>query len=103
MRIYNKLVRDNIPEIIAEKGEHAEIKILDEKQYNKQLRRKLREEVFEYLQSEEVEELADIAEVIEALAELKGCSFEKLMEIKEQKAQKNGRFEKRILLKSVKE
>lgn len=102
MRIYNKLVRDNIPEIIAQNGQTADICVLDDKKYNAYLRKKLREEVFEYLQSEDIEELADIAEVLDTLAVLKGSSFEKLLEIKEQKAKKNGKFEKRIFLKKVK-
>lgn len=102
MRIYNKLVRDNIPEIIAQNGQTADIGILDDKKYNAKLRKKLREEVCEYLQSENIEELADIAEVIDALAVLKGSSFEELLKIKEQKAKKNGKFEKRIFLKKVK-
>lgn len=102
MRIYNKLVRDNIPEIIKQKGETAETCVLDDRKYHKYLCRKLKEEVFEYLQSGKTEELADIAEVIDALAVLKGSSFEQVLEIKEQKAKKNGKFEKRIFLKSVK-
>ncbi len=88
--------------MIAQKGETANLCILEDEKYNKYLRRKLKEEVFEYLQSEETEELADIAEVIDALAALKGSSFEQVLEIKEQKAKKNGKFEKRIFLQSVK-
>ena len=78
MRIYNKLVRDNIPEIINKQGETPYVSVLDDKQYNTELRKKLKEEVREYLVSEEIEELADIIEVIEALAKHKGCSLEKV-------------------------
>ena len=82
MRIYNKLVRDNIPEIIKNQGETPYVSVLDDKQYNTELRKKLKEEVREYLVSEEIEELADIIEVIEALAKYKGSSLEKVLEIK---------------------
>lgn len=102
MRIYNKLVRDNIPEIIKNQGETPCFSVLDDKNFNKQLRKKLKEEVYEYLMSEEIEELADIIEVIEALANHKGSSLEKVLEIKENKAKKNGKFEKKLFLSKVK-
>ena len=102
MRIYNKLVRDNIPEIIKNQGETPYVSVLDDKQYNAELRKKLKEEVREYLVSEEIEELADIIEVIEALAKHKGSSLEEVLEIKENKAKKNGKFEKKIFLQKVK-
>lgn len=102
MRIYNKLVRDHIPEIIKNQGETPYVSVLDDKQFNVELRKKLKEEVREYLLSEEIEELADIIEVIEALAKHKGSSFEEVLEIKEKKAKKNGKFEKRIFLQKVK-
>ena len=102
MRIYNKLVRDNIPEIIQKQGETPYVSVLDDKRYNAELRKKLKEEVREYLGSEEIEELADIIEVIEALAKHKGSSLEEVLEIKEKKAKKNGKFEKKIFLQKVK-
>lgn len=101
MRIYNKLVRDNIPDIIKNQGETPYVSVLDDKRYNAQLRKKLKEEVREYLISEEIEELADIIEVVEAIANHKGSSLEKVLEIKEKKAVKNGKFEKRLFLKKV--
>lgn len=102
MRIYNKLVRDNIPEIINKQGETPYTSILDDERYNAELRKKLKEEVREYLLSEEIEELADIIEVIEALAKHKGSCLEKVLEIKDNKAKKNGKFEKKIFLQKVK-
>lgn len=101
MRIYNKLVRDNIPEIIRSQGETPVFCALDSKRYSTQLRKKLKEEVREYLMSEELEELADIIEVVEALANHKGSSLEKVLEIKEKKANKNGKFERKFFLKKV--
>ena len=101
MRIYNKLVRDNIPEIIKKQGETPIFSTLDDEQYNFELRKKLTEEVSEYLESEALEELADIIEVIEALADHKGGTLEKVFEIKESKAKKNGKFGKKLFLESV--
>ena len=40
-RIYNKLVRDKIPNIIEEKGETPVVKVLDEINYKKELEKKI--------------------------------------------------------------
>ena len=93
----NKLVRDNIPSLCK----NPEIKILDEVEYAAALKRKLKEEVEEYLQDNTVEELADIIEVVEALAENQGSSLREVMELKLRKQSKNGAFKKRIFLISV--
>lgn len=101
MKIYNKLVRDNIPEICKSNGQIAFVSVLDDEQYNIELRKKLSEEIQEFFDSGEIEELADILEVVEALAAYNGYSFEKLLEIKEKKAMKNGKFDKRLFLEKV--
>lgn len=101
MKYYNKLVRDNIPEICKSNSQIAYVSVLDKEQYNIELRKKLLEETNEYLDSGGMEELADILEVCEALAGYNGCSFDKLLEIKEKKAIKNGKFDKRLFLEKV--
>lgn len=101
MKIYNKLVRDNIPEICSANGEKAYVSCLSDIQYNAQLKKKLLEEVDEFLENDDVEELADIIEVVEALAVFNGCGFEELLKIKEKKANKNGKFHKRLFLEKV--
>lgn len=101
MRIYNKLVRDNIPEIIRNSGETPHISFLDDASYLKELRKKLLEETNEFLESEEIVELADILEVIEALAKAKGISLDEIMNLKIKKSIKNGAFDKRLFLEYV--
>lgn len=101
MKTYNKLVRDNIPEICSANGQKANFSCLSDAEYNLQLKNKLVEEMNEFLESEELEELADILEVIEAIAVFHNCSFDQLLDIKEKKALKNGKFQKRLFLKSV--
>lgn len=103
MRIYNKLVRDNIPDIISKNGETAHISVLDDEEYLKELKTKLVEETNEFLENEELCELADILEVVAYLAKAKGSNFNEILKLKEQKAQKNGAFEKKIFLKYVEE
>ena len=53
MAVYNKLVRDNIPDIMLEKGVTPVTRILDEEEYMIELNKKLLEEVNEYLESGE--------------------------------------------------
>ena len=97
----NKLVRDNIPAICKENGERATTKTLDDAEYTLELQQKLKEEVEEYLSSNELEELADILEVIEALAINQGSSLEEVLDIKQRKQKRNGAFINKIFLVSV--
>ncbi|MFR7591548.1 MAG: phosphoribosyl-ATP pyrophosphohydrolase [Longibaculum sp.] len=95
---YNKLVRDKIPQLIEQQGEKAHIQILDEKEYTKELLKKLNEEVNEYLESQDVEELADILEVIYAICESKTITRDELEKRRLEKFHKRGGFSQRIFL-----
>lgn len=95
---YNKLVRDRIPEIIAAQGKKPIIRVMDDKEYITCLEEKLREEVAEYYESKEIEELADVLEVIYALCETQGHSVDELMRIYEKKHIERGGFSKKIFL-----
>ena len=97
----NKLVRDNIPYICEKNGQIPKTKILNDKKYTSALNKKLKEEVREYLVSNNIEELADILEVVEAIAENNGYSFKDVMEIKQNKQNKNGGFKNKVFLISV--
>ena len=101
MKIYNKLVRDNIPQIIKLSGKTCKTRVLSDDEYVEQLNAKLREELAEYLQSGEVEELADIVEVARALAIAKGVTVEDFDAIRAQKANKNGAFTQKLFLEWV--
>lgn len=96
--VYNKLVRDRIPEIMEKNGEKPITSILDDKEYFNQLLIKLKEEVNEFLESEEIEELADILEVIIAISEFKNTSYIDLELIRKDKSEKRGAFKNRIYL-----
>ena len=98
MVVYNKLVRDRIPEIIEAQGETPSIRILEQEEYMQHLEAKLDEEVGEYHRDKNVEELADILEVVFALAEANGCSRAELMEVYQKKHDARGGFGKRIFL-----
>lgn len=82
--VYNKLVRDKIPDIIEEKGEIPIVKILEKEEYKKELERKLYEEYKEVLDAksdDRIEELADMLEVIRALANLENKELDDILEI----------------------
>lgn len=99
--IYNKLVRDNIPNIIMLSGKSCETEILNEHEYISMLDKKLDEELAEYHHDHNVEELADLLEVIYSIAFASGCSVKELEKIREKKSEERGSFTKRILLKKV--
>lgn len=95
----SKLVRDLIPSVIpSDKLCLYKFSVVDREQYAILLRNKLQEEVNEYLQDENREELADILEVIDAIIRLKGFTKEEVLVIKEQKKFEKGGFEKQILM-----
>ena len=96
--VYNKLVRDKIPEMIRAQGETPNIRILNQEEYLYHLEKKLDEEVAEYHKDKNIEELADILEVICALAEAIGCSKEELLAAYEKKHTDRGGFRDRVFL-----
>ena len=102
-RVYNKLVRDKIPQIIASDGNRCATRVLRDEEYLKMMDAKLSEELNEYLESGSAEELADLMEVIRAAAAARGYSYEQLEEIRAEKAEKRGGFEKKVLLLEVEE
>ncbi|RCW52048.1 nucleoside triphosphate pyrophosphohydrolase [Paenibacillus prosopidis] len=105
MPIYNKLVRDRIPEIITKQGLTLTTRILETDEYLTELRTKLQEETSEFLaaesSSEAIEELADMLEVIHALADAHGASVQELERIRAEKADKRGGFKDGIYLIEV--
>jgi predicted house-cleaning noncanonical NTP pyrophosphatase (MazG superfamily) len=98
---YNKLVRDNIPDIIKNDGNIPVIRILDNNEYIACLHQKLQEEVAEYLKDNNLEELCDVLEVLEAIASAMAFSNDDIERTKRKKAEKNGAFKDKILLEKV--
>lgn len=101
MTIYNKLVRDKIPEIIKKTGKKANYHILGKSEYLNELDRKLNEEYAEYQADKNIEELADMLEVIYAISEARGYSVVELENVRKEKAEKRGGFKDMIFLESV--
>lgn len=102
-RKINKLVRDRIPEIIRENGEMPVARNLtDEHEFIQELKRKLLEEVSEFLDSDNsAEELADIMEVLNALLYALGLNRQTIEDLRLQKQKEKGGFRDRTFLERV--
>lgn len=105
MTIYNKLVRDKIPQIIEKTGKSFKTTILSDKEFITELKKKSFEELEEYSRAtkkeEALEELADVMEVLYALVTVHGSTIEEIETIRQQKAEKRGGFQEKIFLIEV--
>lgn len=97
----NKLVRDNIPQIMAKNGQKAVIRILNDAEYSVELEKKLDEEVREFHEDKKLEELADILEVVYALCEAQGHTAAELQAVYDKKHAERGGFAEKLFLIDV--
>ncbi|MGB3534702.1 MAG: nucleoside triphosphate pyrophosphohydrolase [Microcoleaceae cyanobacterium] len=98
---YNKLVRDHIPDFIAESGSQYETVELTDPEYHQALRDKLLEEATEAATANPEQlagELADLLDVIDALLENAGISQESILLERDQKRATKGGFTQKIKL-----
>ena len=102
MKIYNKLVRDKIPDIIMnDNGKTCKTRIMEDEEYLTALNQKLQEEMKEYLESGEVEEVADLEEVLRAILDVKNVSYSDFESVRISKVLKRGAFKDKIFLESI--
>lgn len=105
MPIYNKLVRNGIPSIIALDRKKYTMNVLDTAQHEEEIKRKLEEELKEYQQAssneEAIEELADLLELIYAVLPLHNSTIEELEKVRLAKREKRGGFDKGYYLIEV--
>ena len=92
MKIYNKLVRDKIPEIIKATGKSFETHYAEKEELLPLLEIKLTEEVSEYLEDKSLGELADVMEVLFSLAVALGYSEEDLIAKRNSKKRRKRRL-----------
>ncbi len=99
---YHKLVRDGVPEIIRRKGEHCEVTVMAEEEYQQALRDKLVEEAKEVAQAltlqELITELADVQEVFDTLRATYALSQETIAQEQARRRAERGGFERRLRL-----
>lgn len=105
MPIYNKLVRDRIPEVIESTNKKYSMRTLGSSEHEVEIKRKLLEELKEYQEAtsneEAVEELADLLELIYAVLPLHDSTMEELEKVRAAKREKRGGFDKGYYLIEV--
>lgn len=99
--IYNKLVRDKIPDIIKKNNKTPVTHIASIEEAKELLYHKLLEELNEFKETPNEEELADMLEVIHAIGELHHIDMESIYQYKNKKSDERGGFLKRIVLEKV--
>ena len=103
-KIFGKLVRDKIPEIIEADNATPVTRVMDDDEYKYELEQKLMEECDEVLGAmgdDRAEELADVLEVVAALAKLDGKTFDDISKIAAKKHDERGGFDKKIYLEKT--
>ncbi|CEP90219.1 Uncharacterised protein [[Clostridium] sordellii] len=102
MKVYDKLVRDRIPEIIESSGNKCEIEVVSDEVALEYLYKKLNEEVGELLEDKNLDEIADCLEVLFAIGAKYGYSEDKVLGRRNEKKLKRGGFSNNIVLKLTK-
>ncbi len=99
---YNKLVWDNVPDIIREKGKECEVRELDDEEFEIELLKKVEEEASALPETttrqELIDELADVITCVEYIKSLKKITELEMADALERHARKRGRFEKKYYL-----
>lgn len=102
-----KLVRDKIVENIQKKGNKVDSRILDDKQFFDELKKKLQEELDELTEVDFddrknlINELSDIQLLISYSLKTLNISTEELDKMQAKKAVRAGNFDKRIFIDTV--
>ncbi len=101
MKVYDKLVRDRIPEIIEASGSKCEIETVSDEVALEYLYKKLNEEVEELLSDKNLDEIADIMEVLFAIGKKYGYSEDEVLGRRSEKKNTRGGFEDNLVLKKT--
>lgn len=104
-KVFNKLVRDNIPNKISKNGEYYSIRTLSDEEFEEAVDKKLIEELDEVLSAktkdELKEELADLMEMVLTKAEINNITFGDINRLRIKKINKIGAFNNKIFLIST--
>ncbi len=102
-KVYNKLVRDRIPEIIKKNGDKCKVRKLNQKEFKIEALKKVVEEANEILgakdsKDEMIKELADLQEIIETVMDSHRISKREVTKEKTSRKKQRGGFTKKIFL-----
>lgn len=100
-KIYNKLIRDNMKEIIEKDSKSSSMRYIKGQDMVTALKNKLQEEVDEFLESGHCSEIADIQEVLLCLIDELGYNFEEIEKIRIEKKKQKGSFHDGLFLESI--
>lgn len=101
MKVYDKLVRDRIPEIIESSGNKCEIEVVSDEIALEYLYKKLNEEVSELLEDKNLDEIVDVMEVLFAIGSKYGYSEEDILDRRNEKKDARGGFKDNLILKKT--
>ena len=99
--IYNKLVRDRIPEILQQDGRKYEIARMPDAEFDQALREKLIEEAQEVVKADDINliiELADLQEIIITLLKFHAINSDEFETLRLRRFRERGGFENQIRL-----
>jgi len=99
--LYDKLIRDKIPEIIENAGKEYEIHKADQEEYIEKLLLKVEEELTEFKEEPSIAEMADLFEVLDAVIDYYNFEREEIKEYQENKRKERGGFKKKLILDKV--
>ena len=103
--LYNKLVRDKSPKMVARSNGTLKSRYLDDADFATEVRAKLVEELDEVLAAvgpeELCDELGDVYELLEEYAKLNGLTQEQVRAGKKTKREKRGGFTERLYIENV--
>ena len=101
MKVYDKLIRDRIPEIIEASGSKCEVEVVSDEVALEYLYKKLGEEVDELLSDKNLDEIADIMEVLFAIGKKFGYSENDVLGRRNEKRDSRGCFDDNLILKKT--
>ncbi|PTX17358.1 Predicted house-cleaning noncanonical NTP pyrophosphatase, all-alpha NTP-PPase (MazG) superfamily [Halanaerobium congolense] len=99
--LYNKLIRDKIPEIIENAGKEYEIHRADEQEYIEKLLLKVEEELAEFKEEPSIAEMADLFEVLDSVINYYDFDKQKIKNYQKKKRKERGGFRKQLILDKV--
>ena len=98
---HRKLIRDKISQVIEAAGDKYEVRVMGEKEYEKELKKKLVEEAKELDNAPKeklLNEMADVLELLKSISEFYKINFKLVEEKQVQKRKERGGFKKRLFL-----
>ncbi len=98
---HKKLIRDQIPKIIESNKGIYETRVLNDSEFETELKKKLLEEARELISAksgEELNELADVLEIVKSLSSHYKIPFNELQKYQLEKRRKRGGFKKKLFL-----